>query len=68
MLRNTSMNRNKSCEAQVQTENLASINGKFVGRTVVIILNKAFDRRTFILLTSFTEEKKYPVLMNAAIK
>jgi hypothetical protein len=35
---------------------------------MVTLLNKAFDGRTSMALTSFTEEKKYPMLVNAAIK
>jgi hypothetical protein len=35
---------------------------------MVTLLNKAFDGRTSMSLTSFTEEKKYPMLVNAAIK
>jgi hypothetical protein len=32
------------------------------------LLNKAFEVRTSTSLTSFTQEKKYPILVNATIK
>ena len=39
-----------------------------MGTMMVALLNKAYEIRTSMSLTSFTEEKKYPILVNATIK